>query len=198
MHILAKTLLILSTLVAVALVGAYIAASSLGHSENTSLALHWLSVAAVGFWIPTAGISILLMAISAKRGQAISQGKRPKLEWVISALFLILGFTLVRSRYSMVLDGIAEGWLTNPVLPMLTVGTGLVSLVASVSLALRHKSALHLILLLVLVLFALVNYEIFPMYRAMPVASFLFSASINNSIVMVVLASYIYLRKRHA
>ncbi len=59
MHTLAKVLFLLATLVTVGLVAAFVGVAMFGQSENTALALHWLSVAAVTLWIPVAGISVI-------------------------------------------------------------------------------------------------------------------------------------------
>ena len=197
MHTLAKVLL-LATLVTVGLVVAFVGVALLGHSENASLALHWLSVAAVILWIPVAGISILVMAITSKTDGAQLQGKRSIIEWAIPALLFLLSLYLVNSSYSSVWQGITEGWYSSPVLRMLSLAAGLATLVASVALFLRHKWSLHSLLLSLLALFAMSNYETLSMYHAMPFGPFLVSAAIKNFVVMVVLASYIYLRKRRA
>ena len=89
-----------------------------------------------------------------------------------------------------------EGWYSNPVLRMLTLAAGLVSLVASVALFLQHKWSLHVLLLAVLTVFVISNHETLPMYQVMPFASFVVSAGIKNFMVMVMLASYVYLRKK--
>ena len=198
MHTLAKAIFILATLVTVVLVGAFVAVALLGHSENTSLALHWLSVAAVILWIPVAGISILVMAITSKANGALLPGKRSIIEWGIPALLFLLSLYLVNSSYASVWQGMAEGWYSSPVLRMLTLAAGLATLVASVALFLRHEWSLVLLLLCVLALFAMSNYETLSMYHARPFVSFLVSAATKNFVVMVVLASYIYLRKRRA
>lgn len=198
MHTLAKALLILATLVTVVLVGIFVAVGWLGHSENALLALHWLSIVAVILWIPVAGISILVMAITSKVNGTRLRGKRSIIEWGIPALLFLLSFYLVNSSYSSVWQGMTEGWYSSPVLRMLTLAAGLASLVASVTLFLQHKWSLHLLLLCVLALFAMSNYETLSMYHARPFVSFLVSAATKNFVVMVVLASYIYLRKRRA
>ena len=196
MHTLAKLLLILATVVTAALVGAFVFVSLAGRSENISLALHWLSVAAVVLWIPVAGVSILVMAATAKKSSDTYPSKRSNLEWIISVLLLLLSLYLLNSRYLLVWRGITEGWIISPVLPMLTFGAGLISLVSSIALASRHRWALHSLLALTLVLFVMANYEALPMYHAMPFGPFLVSAGIKNFVVMIVLASYIYLRRR--
>jgi hypothetical protein len=198
MHSLAKVLLILATLVTVILVGTFVGVALLGHSENTSLALHWLSVAAVVLWIPVAGISILVMAITSKADGAHVPGKRSIIEWGIPALLLLLSLYLVNSSYSSVWQGMTEGWYSSPVLRLLTLAAGLASLVASVALFLQHKWSLHLLLLSLLTLFAMSNYETLSMYHTRSFVPFLASAASKNFVVMVVLASYIYLRKRRA
>jgi hypothetical protein len=196
MNTLAKTLLILATLVTVVLVGTFVAVALFGHSENTSLAFHWLSVTAVILWIPVAGISILAMAITSKAGGAPLPGKRSVIEWGIPALLFLLSLYLVNSSYSSVWQGMTEGWYSSPVLRMLTLAAGLATLVASVASFLRHKWAQHLLLLCVLALFAMSNYETLSMFHATPFISFLVSAAAKNFMVMVVLASYIYLRQK--
>jgi hypothetical protein len=198
MHTLAKVLLLLATLVTVGLVVAFVGVALLGHSENTSLALHWLSVAAVILWIPVAGISILVMAITSKADGAHVLGKRSIIEWGIPALLLLLSLYLVNSSYSSVWQGMTEGWYSSPVLRLLTLAAGLASLVACVALFLQHKWSLHLLLLCVLALFAMSNYETLSMYHARSFVSFLVYAATKNFVVMVGLASYIYLRKRRA
>ena len=196
MHTLAKILLILATVVTVALVGAFLFVTLVGRSENASLALHWFSVAAVILWIPVAGISILLMAVTAKKDMGAHPRKILNIEWGVSALHFLLSLYLINSRYLLVWRGITEGWIISPALPMLTLCAGLLSLVASVAIIVRHKWALHSMLILILALFAMANYEALSMYHDMPFVSFLVYAGINNFAVMIVLASYIYIKKR--
>jgi hypothetical protein len=198
MHTLAKALFLLATLVTVGLVVAFVGVALFGHSENTSLALHWLSVAAVILWIPVAGISILVMAITSKPDGAHMPGKKSIAEWGIPTLLLLLSLYLVNSSYLAVWQGMTQGWYSGPVLRMLTLAAGLISLVASVALFLQHKWSLQWLLLCILALFAMSNHETLSMYHAMPFVSFLISAATKNFVVMVVLASYIYLKKRRA
>lgn len=198
MHTLAKVLFLLATLVTVGLVAAFVGVAMFGQSENTALALHWLSVAAVTLWIPVAGISILVMAITSKADGARVPGKRSIAEWGIPTLLLLLSLYLVNSSYLAVWQGMTEGWYSSPVLRMLTLAAGLASLVASVALLLQHRWSLQWLLLCAAALFVMSNYETLSMYHAMPFAPFLVSAAIKNFVVMVVLASYIYLRKKRA
>jgi hypothetical protein len=81
---------------------------------------------------------------------------------------------------------------------MLTLWAGLTVLVSGVALLLRHKWSLQLMLLATLALFVRSNYETLAMYNMKPFTAFLVSAGINNFAVMIVLASYIYLRKSKA
>jgi hypothetical protein len=196
MHLFAKAFLLLATLITLGLIATYFAYAWIGHSENTSLALHWLSIGAVVLWVPLTGISILVMAVTSKNSGPLHRGKRSILEWIIAVSLLLLSLYLINSSYSSVWQGLTNGWFSNPTLPMLTFGAGLVSLVASFALFARHKWSLHTLLLAFIVLLAMSNYETFRMYRAMPFVSFLFSVATKNFVAMVVLASFIYLRKR--
>jgi hypothetical protein len=198
MHTLAKALFLLATLVTVSLVAAFVGVALFDHSDNAALALHWLSIAAVIIWIPVAGISILVMAITTQPDGAHMPGKRSIAEWGIPTLLFLLSLYLVNSSYLAVWQGLIEGWYSSPVLRMLTLAAGLASLVASVALFLQHKWRLYWLLLSVIALFAMSNHETLSMYHAMPFVSFLVSAATKNFAVMLVLASYIYLRKKLA
>ena len=195
MHTLVKAFFILASIVTAVLLGSFFVVGFIGHSENATFALGWLSIVAIGFWIPVAGVSILLMATTAKVGQAKLIGKRSVAEWGILAFLLYLAAYLINSTYSSVWRGLTDGWYSSPVWPMLTLWAGLTVLISGVALLLRHKWSLQLMLLATLALFVRSNYETLAMYNMKPLTAFLVSAGINNFAVMIVLASYIYLRK---
>ena len=84
---------------------------------------------------------------------------------------------------------------SSPVWPMLTLLAGLTALVSGVALLVRHKWSLQLLLVAVLALFVKSNYETVAMFHAMPFTAFVVGAGIKNFAVMIVLASYVYIRK---
>lgn len=198
MNTLTKALFILASAVTAIVIGAFIFVGLVGYSENATFALGWLSIAAIAIWMPVAGVLILLMAATAKLGQAKLIGKRSVSEWGILAFSLSLAAYLINSSYSSVWSGLTDGWYRSPIFPILTLWAGLSALVSGVALLLRHKWSLQLLLLAAFALFVRSNYETLAMFNAMPFTAFLVSAGIRNFAVMMVLASYIYLRKRNA
>ncbi len=198
MHALTKAFFILASAVTAVVIGAFFFVGLIWDSEKATFALGWLSIVAIGFWIPVAGVSILLMATTAKVGHAKLTGKRSITEWGILAFLLYLAVYLINSSYLSVWRGLIDGWYSSPVWPMLTLWAGLTVLVSWVAMLLRHKWSLQFLLLATLALFVRSNYETLPMYNTRPFTAFLVSAGINNFAVMIVLASYIYLRKRKA
>jgi hypothetical protein len=195
MHTLAKFLFFLASAVTVVLIGAFFFVGLVGESENATFALGWLSITAIAVWLSVAGALVVLMATTAKSGQAKLIGTRSVYEWGILALLLLLGAHLINSSYSPVWNGVTDRWYTSPVWPMLTFLAGLAALVASIALLLRHKWSLQLLLIAVLALFARSNYESAAMFHAMPFTAFLVGAGIKNFAAMIVLASYVYLKK---
>lgn len=195
MHTLAKFLFFLASAVTVLLVGAFLLVGLVGKSENATFALGWLSITAIAVWLSVAGVLVLLMATTAKAGQAKLIGTRSVYEWGILALLLLLAAHLINSSYSSVWSGVTDRWYTSPAWPMLTLLAGLTALVSGIALLLRHKWSLQLLLVAVFALFIRSNYESVAMFHAMPITAFLVSAGIKNFTAMIVLASYVYLRK---
>ena len=195
MHTLAKFLFLLASAVTVVVIGAFLFVGLVGDSEKATFALGWLSTVAIAVWLSVAGILVLLMATTAKAGQGKLIGTRSVYEWGILALLLLLAANLINSSYSSVWSGVTDRWYSSPVWPMLTLLAGLSALVAGVALLLRHKWSLQLLLVAVLALFLRSNYETVPMFQAMPFTAFLVGAGIKNFAAMIVLASYVYLRK---
>jgi hypothetical protein len=195
MHTLAKFLFFLASAVTVVVIGAFLFVGLVGDSEKATFALGWLSTVAIAFWLSVAGILVLLMATTAKAGQAKLIGTRSIYEWGILALLLLLAAHFINSSYSSVWSGVTDRWYSSPVWPMLTLLAGLTALVAGVALLLRHKWSLQLLLVAVLALFLRSNYETVPMFQAMPFTAFFVGAGIKNFAAMIVLASYVYLRK---
>ena len=195
MHTLAKFLFFLASAVTVVVIGAFLFVGLVGDSEYAAFALGWLSTVAIAVWLSVAGILVLLMATTAKAGQAKLIGTRSVYEWGILALLLLLAVHFINSSYSSVWSGVTDRWYSSPVWPMLTLLAGLTALVAGVALLLRHKWSLQLLLVAVLALFLRSNYETVPMFQAMPFTAFLVGAGIKNLAAMIVLASYVYLRK---
>ncbi len=199
MHTLAKFLLFLASSVTLVLIGAFLFVALVGDSENATFALGWLSVTAIAVWLSVAGVLVLLMATTAKSGQAKLIGTRSVYELGILALLLLLAAHLINSSYSSVWSGVTDRWYTSPVWPMLTLLAGLTALVAGIALLMRHKWSLQLLLVAVLALFVRSNYESVAMFHTMPFTAFLVGAGIKNFSAMIVLASYVYLRKsQHA
>jgi hypothetical protein len=195
MHTLAKFLFFLASAVTALVIGAFFFVGFVGDSENATFALGWLSITTIAVWISVAGVLILLMATTAKAGQARLIGTRSVYEWVILALLLLLAAHLINSSYLSVWSGVTDRWYSSPVWPMLTLLAGLTALVSGVALLLRHKRSLQLLMVAVLALFVRANYETVAMFHAMPFTAFLVGAGIKNFMVMIVLASYVYLRK---
>ena len=195
MHTLAKFLFFLASAVTVAVIGAFLFVGLVGDSENATFALGWLSTIAIGVWISVAGVLVLLMATTAKVGQAKLIGERSVYEWGILALLLLLAAHLINSSYLLVWSGVTDRWYSKPVWPVLTLLAGLTALVSGVALLLRHKWSLQLLLVAVLALFVRSNYETAAMFHVMPFTAFLVGAGIKNFAAMIVLASYVYLRK---
>lgn len=195
MHTLAKFLFFLASAITVVVIGAFLFVGLVGDSENATFALGWLSTVAIAVWLSVAGILVLMMAATAKAGQAKLIGTRSVYEWGILALLLLLAAHFINSSYSSVWSGVIDRWYSSPVWPMLTLFAGMTVLVSGVALLLRHKWSLQLLLVAVLALFLRSNYETVPMFQAMPFTAFLVGAGIKNFPAMIVLASYVYLRK---
>ncbi|MDO9387582.1 MAG: hypothetical protein Q7T65_12850 [Thiobacillus sp.] len=195
MHTLSKSLFILASAVTVVVIGAFFFVGLVGDSEDAIFALGWLSITAIAVWISVAGALVLLMATTAKAGQAKLIGTRSVYEWGILALLLLLAAHLINSSYLSVWSGVTDRWYSSPVWPMLTLLAGLTALVSGIALLLRHQWSLQLLLVAVLALFVRSNYEIVAMFHAMPFTAFLVGAGIRNFSAMIVLASYVYLRK---
>lgn len=195
MHTLAKPLFFLASAVTVVVIGAFLFVGLVGDSVNATFALGWLSTVAIAVWLSVAGILVLLMATTAKAGQAKLIGTCSVYEWGILAILLLLAAHFIHSSYSSVWSGVTDRWYSSPVWPMLTLFAGMTALVSGVALLLRHKWSLQLLLVAVLALFLRSNYETVAMFHAMPLTAFLVGAGIKNFAAMIVLASYVYLRK---
>lgn len=195
MHTFAKFLFFLASAVTALMIGAFFFVGFVGDSEDATFALGWLSITAIAVWISVAGVLILLMAATAKAGQARLIGTRSVYEWVILALLLLLAAHLINSSYLSVWSGVTDRWYHSPVWPMLTLLAGLTALVSGVALLLRHRWSLQLLLVAVLALFVRSSYETVPMFHTMPFTAFLVGAGIKNFTVMIVLASYVYQEK---
>jgi hypothetical protein len=195
MYTLVKVFFILASIVTVVLIGSFFVVLFVGHDGNATFALGWLSLFAMMLWIPIAGVSVLLMSTFARAGQTKLIGKRSVAEWGILAFLLYLAAHLINSSYSSVWSGLIDGWHSSPVLATLTLCGGLTVLVSCVALLLRHKWSLQLMLPATLALFVSSNYGTLSMYNMKPFMAFLVIAGIDNFSVMIVLASYIYLRK---
>jgi hypothetical protein len=195
MNTLAKFLFFFASAVTVVLIGAFFFVGLVGESENATFALGWLSITAISVWLSVAGVLVVLMATTAKSGQANLIGTRSVYEWGILAVLLFLAAGLINSSYSSVWNGVTDRWYTSPMWPMLTLLAGLAALVAGIALLLRHNWSLKLLLIAVLALFVRSNYESVAMFHAMPFTAFLVGAGVKNFAAMIVLASYVYLRK---
>ena len=195
MHTLAKYLFILASAVTAVLIGAFFFLGLVGISANVTFALGWLSTAAIAVWLSVAGILVVLMTTTVKACQTKLIGTRSVYEWGISVLLLGLAVHLINSSYSSVWSGVTDRWHNSPVWPMLTLLAGLTALVSGISMLLRHKWSLRLLLIAVLAFFIRSNYETFSMFQAMSFTTFLVAAGVKNFAAMIVLASYVYLRK---